>query len=175
MNETPGFGTRLSMAWRVIMDAAFAGQVAKALAAPAEKKALAPVTPATEASPAPALFLLSALQREGRFVDFLQQDVSSFADAEVGAAARVIHGGCRQALKQYFTFEPILPNPEGETITVATGFDPQRIQLTGNVAGQPPFKGSLKHHGWVASQVKLPAVSKTLDPRVIAPAEVELG
>lgn len=178
MNENPGFGARLGLAWRVLMDAAFAGRAAAVLDAPVEKKPAAapvPAAPAPEVSPAPALFLLSALQREGRLVDFLQQDVAGFADAEVGAAARVIHSGCRQVLKQYFTFEPILPNPEGDTVTVPAGFDAQRIQLTGNVAGQPPFKGTLKHHGWVASQVKLPTVSKTLDPRVIAPAEVELG
>ena len=155
------------------MDAVFAGQVVRALAAPAEAKP-APPSPPAEPPHASALFLLASLQREGRLVDFLQQEVSGFSDAEVGAAARVIHSGCRQALKPYFTFEPILPNPEGDRVTVAAGFDPQRIQLTGNVAGQPPFQGALKHHGWVASQVKLPAPSKTLDPRVIAPAEVEL-
>ena len=50
----------------------------------------------------------------------------------------------------------------------------QRIRLTGNVAGQPPFRGSLKHHGWVATGVRLPALSESLDPRMLAPAEVEL-
>lgn len=155
------------------MDAVFAGRVVRALAPPAEKKPAPPAPPA-EPPHASALFLLASLQREGRLVDFLQQEVSGFSDAEVGAAARVIHSGCRQALKPYFTFEPILPHPEGDQVTVGAGFDSQRIQLTGNVAGQPPFQGTLKHHGWLASQVKLPAPSATLDPRVIAPAEVEL-
>jgi hypothetical protein len=173
MNENPGFGARLSLAWRLLMDAALAGRVAAALAALAEKKSEAPPAPA-EPPHASALVLLASLQREGRLVDFLQQEVSGFSDAEVGAAARVIHSGCRQALKPYLTFEAILPHPEGDRVTVAPGFDPQRIRLTGNVAGQPPFQGALKHHGWLVSQVKLPAPSKTLDLRVIAPAEVEL-
>jgi hypothetical protein len=59
-------------------------------------------------------------------------------------------------------------------VTVPAGFDAQRIRLTGAVLGQPPFKGSLKHHGWVASDVRLPTVSEALDPRILAPAEVEL-
>ena len=54
------------------------------------------------------------------------------------------------------------------------GFDAQRIRLTGHIAGQPPFRGTLKHHGWVATAVRLPTVSETLDPRVLAAAEVEL-
>jgi len=168
------------MAWRLLMDAAFAGQVAQALTAPPVKKpatspAPAPVVALPEAPQASALFLLAALQREGRLVDFVQQEVAGFSDADVGAAARVIHQGCRQALKQYFVFEPVLPNAEGESVTVSSGFDPRRIQLTGNVAGQPPFSGVLKHHGWTASQVKLPTPASSLDLRIIAPAEVELG
>jgi hypothetical protein len=59
-------------------------------------------------------------------------------------------------------------------VTVPTGFNPERIRLTGNVAGQPPFRGALKHHGWVATSIRLPSMSPTLDPRIIAPAEVEL-
>jgi hypothetical protein len=59
-------------------------------------------------------------------------------------------------------------------MSVPAGFDAQRIRLTGNVSGNPPFRGTLKHHGWIAADVKLPAISDALDPRVVAPAEVEL-
>jgi hypothetical protein len=31
----------------------------------------------------------------------------------------------------------------------------------------------LKHHGWITTAVKLPAIP-AMDPKVIAPAEVEL-
>jgi hypothetical protein len=140
-------------------------------------------TPAAKAAPrelpperahASGLLVLAALQREGRLIDFLQQDVTGFSDEEVGTAARVVHAGCNKVLQQYFSFEPATRGDEGTPMTLPQGFDAQRIRLTGNVTGQPPFKGTLKHHGWVAREVRLPALADGLDPRVIAPAEVEL-
>jgi len=123
---------------------------------------------------ASGLAVLSLLQREGRLIDFLKEDMSTFSDAEIGAAARVVHAGCRKTFSEYFVIEPALKEAEGATILVPSGFDAQRIRLTGNIAGQPPFRGVLKHHGWVATAVHMPAVSETLDPRVLAAAEVEL-
>ena len=123
---------------------------------------------------ASGLAVLSMLQREGRLIDFLKEDMAAFSDAEIGAAARVVHAGCRKVLSEYFAIEPALKDTEGATIQVPAGFDAQRIRLTGNVAGQPPFRGTLKHHGWVATAVSLPAVSEKLDPRVLAAAGVEL-
>lgn len=171
MNPEPSFFARIGLAFRVLGDTALAAKVA-ALAAPA---ALAkPAEPPPEKTHAAGLAVLGLLQREGRLVDFLQEEVASFSDEEIGAAARVVHAGSRKVLAQYLTLEPVLRDSEGASVTVPAGFDPQRIRLTGNVAGQPPFRGALKHHGWVATSVRLPAVSSTLDPRVLAPAEVEL-
>ena len=130
--------------------------------------------PAPERAHASGLLVLSLLQREGRLIDFLQEDVTAFSDAEVGAAARAVHAGCKKVLAAHFTVEPVRKEAEGDAITLAAGFDAGRIRLTGNVAGQPPFRGTLKHHGWVASAVRLPSVSDALDPRILAPAEVEL-
>lgn len=124
---------------------------------------------------ASALVLLSMLQREGRLIDFLQENVASFPDADVGAAARIVHEGCRKVVQQYLSLKPVMTEGEGARVTVPAGFDAQRIRLTGNVAGQPPFAGSLKHQGWVTTEVKFPTVSPALDPRVLAPAEVELS
>lgn len=138
----------------------------------AEAKPLPP--PSLEATHASGLFLLSMFQREGRFVDFLQEDVAGFSDEQVGAAARVVHDGCRKVVKQYLSIEPVLAQEEGATVDVPAGFDAHRIRLTGNVAGAPPFKGALKHHGWAAKDVKLPAPPAALDPKILAPAEVEL-
>jgi len=132
----------------------------------------APTRP--ERAHASGLFVLGLLQREGRLLDFLQEEVAPFSDAEVGAAARIVHQGCRNILMQHLTLKPILSDSEGANVTVPDGFDAQRIRLTGNVAGKPPFKGSLKHHGWVASEVRLPSPPDALDPRILAPAEVEL-
>ncbi len=86
----------------------------------------------------------------------------------------VVHAGCRKVLADQLTLEPVLKEAEGATIKVPAGFDAQRIRLTGNIAGQPPFTGTLRHHGWQVTSVRLPAISETLDPRVVAPAEVEL-
>ncbi|OJT23069.1 hypothetical protein BO221_19485 [Archangium sp. Cb G35] len=149
-----------------------AGQPAQEKA-PEKKEPVAALPP--EREHAPALQFLSMLQREGRLIDFLQEDVAAFPDADVGAAARIVHEGCRKVLRQYLTLEPVLPQSEGDRVDVPAGFDAQRIRLTGNVAGQPPYNGALKHHGWVTTAVKFPSTSPAMDPRVLSPAEVELS
>ena len=170
-SQTLSFGARLSLAMRLLFNGELAASVTRLLKAQETKS----VTPAPERVHASGLLLLNALQREGRLVDFLQQDIASFSDEEVGAAARVVHGGCRKTLQQYFDFEPAAKETEGATVTVPKGFDAQRWRLIGNVAGDPPFRGTLRHHGWVARQVRMPVIAESLDPRVIAPAEVELA
>ncbi len=121
-----------------------------------------------------ALGLLGALQREGRLVDFVEEDLSSFSDEQIGAAARTVHAGCKKAIEDHFRLEPVYREPEGATVTVASGFDPAAVRLTGNVVGAPPFRGQLRHHGWKARDVKVPAAPDAADPAVVAPAEVEL-
>jgi hypothetical protein len=165
----PSFFERLKLAWRVLTDASAAARTAPLLEAPE-----APAEPPPEKVHAAGLAVLALLQREGRLIDFLQEDVAGFSDAEIGGAARVVHAGSRKVIAQYLTLEPVLKDAEGASVTVPAGFDAERIRLTGNVAGQPPFRGTLKHHGWAATSVRFPAVSATLDPRVVAPAEVEL-
>jgi hypothetical protein len=59
-------------------------------------------------------------------------------------------------------------------VRVDPGFDPSRIRLTGNVLGEPPYTGTLKHHGWRTAKVSLPQATAASDPSVVAPAEVEL-
>jgi hypothetical protein len=167
----PSFFARLGLAFRVLGNASLAARVSALEApAPAEK----PAEPPPEKIHASGLAVLALLQREGRLVDFLQEDVSAFSDAEIGAAARVVHSGSRKVLNQYLSLEPVLKDAEGATVSVPAGFNPERIRLTGNVSGQPPFRGALKHHGWVATSIRFPIMSSSLDARVIAPAEVEL-
>jgi hypothetical protein len=177
--ENLSFFGRLRMAVRLIFDAEFARQLtlpsARAPEATDKTETSATKTIAPARLHASGLLLLNSLQREGRLVDFLQQDVATFSDEEIGAAARVVHGGCRKVLRQYFELEPATKESEGSAITIQKGFNAQRIQLTGNVAGEPPFRGTLKHHGWVAKEVRMPTLSEAMDPRVVAPAEVELA
>ena len=132
-----------------------------------------PAAPTLEQQ-AQAIQLLGLLQKEGRLLDFLQEEIESYEDAQIGAAVRTIHRDCRKVLEEYVGIGPVLEGREESQITVEEGFDPSRIRLIGNVTGEPPFAGVLKHHGWLATHVKLPRPPDGHDQTVIAPAEVEL-
>lgn len=122
-----------------------------------------------------ALTLLSLLQSEGRFIDFIQQDITSFDDQDVGTAARVVHDGCRRALRERVALTPILDQKEGAAVTVDKDADRQAIKLTGDVPGRAgALRGTLRHHGWRAKSVKLPEPTKGHEHEVLFPAEVEL-
>ncbi|MGZ8899630.1 MAG: DUF2760 domain-containing protein [Limisphaerales bacterium] len=174
VEEQPGFFARLGLAFKVLGDASLAGKLQQLIDKPEPVKAEAPRMIPPEKTHASGLFVLSVFQQDGRLIDFLQQEVAGFSDEEVGAAARVVHGGCRKALERLVTPMRVLKDEEGATVTVPAGFDANRIRLTGNVTGQPPFKGALKHHGWVATDLKFPTLAESMDYRVLAPAEVEL-
>jgi len=181
-----GFAARLGLAIKVFFDGAYAYSLTAAAESPAEApgqlpapaEAAAEETQAEEAQPPDhgpgALHLMALLQREGRLIDFLHEDVSSFSDEEVGGAARVIHQGCGKVLAQYFAIEPLRKETEGGPISVEAGFNPDEFRLTGEVQGEPPYLGSLAHPGWRALEVKLPEVQQDHDATIIAPAEVEL-
>jgi hypothetical protein len=121
-----------------------------------------------------ALALLALLQREGRFVDFVRDSVDGASDADIGAAAREVHRGCRKVLDQHLSFEPVMPGAEEEKVSVPKGFDPSEIRLIGEAKGEPPYRGTLRHHGWRVVDAKLPSLAEGVDRTVIAPAEVEL-
>ena len=184
----PTFFARLFLAivayWRTLLDADFAAGVVRLRRGelpPPEEEPEKPEEPEPEPPPAleeappdSAQQLLGVFQREGRFVDFLQEDVSSFSDADIGAAARVVHDGCKKALDEHFTLEAIRTEEEGTKVTVEEGFDAAAIRLTGNVVGDAPFQGTLQHRGWRVTETRLPKVAKDHDVSVVAPAEVEL-
>jgi hypothetical protein len=121
-----------------------------------------------------ALALLALLQREGRLVDFLREPLDGFADADIGAAARDVHRGCRKVLEQHLSLEPVMPGAEEARVEVPRGFDPAEIRLIGEAKGEPPLRGTLRHHGWRVVDARLPALAEGVDRTVIAPAEVEL-
>ena len=144
-------------------------------AAPVAKPQPAPA-PAVikEATPDAALQLLGLLQRNARFVDFVEEDIAGYSDADIGAAARIVHEGCRATLRDHFAIRPVRSEAEGARVTLPAGFDAAAVRLTGNVVGEAPFSGSLTHRGWRVEEVKLPQLVKTHDASIIAPAEVEL-
>ena len=106
-----------------------------------------------------ALQLLGLLQREARFVDFIQEEVAPYTDAEIGAAARVVHEGCRKVLREHFAIQPVRSEAEGSRVTLQAGFDAAAVRLTGNVVGQAPFTGTLGHRGWQVTEVRLPQLT----------------
>lgn len=165
--------------FRVLFDARYAASIVRVGRAPEPSAAAVP--PSSPPAPAAALqdgegalVLLSLLQSEGRFVDFVQQDIAAFPDAEVGAVARMVHGGCRKVLGAHLRIEAIRAEPEGQPIALDAGFDANRVKLTGRVGGNGRVQGVLRHRGWHVVEVKLPKVVDPGGAVVLAPAEVEL-
>ncbi|MCA8253009.1 DUF2760 domain-containing protein [Burkholderia sp. AU31624] len=142
--------------------------------APAAAPVKAPAPELREASPQAALQLLGLLQRDARFIDFVEEDIAGYADADIGAAARLVHDGCRAALREHFTIVPVRDEAEGSRVTLPAGFDATAVRVTGNVVGAAPFTGTVSHRGWRVADVRLPKLTGSHDASVVAPAEVEL-
>jgi hypothetical protein len=178
--QLPSFAQRLGLAFnlffRTLFDAEFAASVQKLNSdLQMDLKQSTEDTPVLhETDPDSALQMLGLLQQEGRLVDFLEEDVAQYSDEEIGAAVRVVHEGCRKALREHLTLQPIRQEAEGVSITLEQGFDASALRPTGNLVGEPPFTGTLAHRGWRATEVRLPKLAKDHDVHVIAPAEVEL-
>ena len=122
-----------------------------------------------------ALALLALLQRESRLVDFLRESLDSYQDADIGVAVRDIHRGCKKVIEEHFVLEAVMPGEEDTRVKVPAGFDPGEVRLIGKISGEPPFTGTLRHHGWRVTEVKLPTLTEGVDRRVLAPAEVEIA
>ncbi len=127
-----------------------------------------------ESHEASHLRLLAMLQHSGRLVDFLKEDLSSFTDSQIGAAARKIHQDCAQSLEEVVTIRPIMEEKEGATVRVAQGYDPTLIKVVGKVKGEPPYQGVLVHKGWKAHKRSLPKKSGEYNQEIICPAEIEV-
>jgi Domain of unknown function (DUF2760) len=189
-----GLGKRISYAARCFFSVLSRGEVpediapevvrtpaaAELKAAPAKEAAALPATkepsaPGPDDSTDRAVQMLALLQRDGRLIDFFNEDITPYKDAQVGAAVRELHANCRKALEQYFKLEPILAGEEDGPVTVDAGFDPASVKLVGNVTGQPPLRGLLRHKGWRVSSVRLPPLPPQQAGRtIVAPAEVEI-
>jgi hypothetical protein len=168
-----GVWTRVKLACEAFFTLLFKGEL------PPDLQERAPTAPAPMVSAVAdtmdrAVQMLSLLQRDGRFVDFLKEDVAAYSDAQIGSAVRDVHAGCRRALDRYVTLEAILDGREGEGTTIAQ-VDPAAVRLVGNVTGQPPFRGTLLHRGWRATRVELPPLGADATRSVVAQAEVEVA
>ncbi|HMV94183.1 MAG TPA: DUF2760 domain-containing protein [Thauera aminoaromatica] len=182
-SRNPSFFRRIGLAFSVLFGAELAGRLvrlreegADTEAAAGTEDAAAAAQPAIvrETTPEAALQLLGLLQRDARFIDFVQEDIAAYSDADIGAAARVVHEGCRKVLDEHFAITPVRDEAEGSRLTLPEGFDAAAVRLTGKVVGKPPFTGTLGHRGWRVTDTRLPALAEGHDASVIAQAEVEL-
>jgi hypothetical protein len=120
------------------------------------------------------LHTLSVLQREGRLLDFFDEDLKQYSDEQIGAAVRSIQADCKQAVKKFIDPRPVVNAAEGDPFTVAPGFDMNAMNLVGDVSGAPPFEGIIKHPGWKAGKKEIPKLADIPDSTVITPAEIEI-
>lgn len=178
-----GFWTRIGLAFRSFFSIVSDGEVPQDILEelnPPETPALkegVEVAPRQLEAPVEsfdrAIQMLALLQRDGRLIDFLAEDVAPYPDSQLGAAVRSVHESCRQALERYVKLEPIIASQEDQPVTVEQGFDPAAIKLIGNVSGEPPLRGLLRHRGWKVKEVNLPTLPGS-GRSVVAPAEVEV-
>lgn len=174
-------------AFRILFDGRYAASVAALEEGSATVEALPPPAPSAAPAKAPermpsaepasaedgALQLLALLQREGRFVDFLEQEVTAFKDEEIGAAARLVHEGCRRALHAHAKVVSVRGEAEGARLSLEQ--PSSDVKLVGNVAGSAPFRGVLRHRGWKVEELRLPTLIGAHDTKVVAQAELELS
>jgi hypothetical protein len=131
-----------------------------------------PPAPAAKTSDG-ALQILGILQRDSRLIDFLMEDITAYSDDQVGAAVRELHNQCRDSVARYVTLQPVIDSVEG-TFTQAPSKDPNVVKFIGNVPAAPPSGGILRHKGWRAVKIDLPALGAKQDAAVLAPAEIEI-
>lgn len=174
-------GLAFRVFFRLLFNAALAERVRPLLveAAPSPVPPIGPSKPEDKIKKKPArseaLNLLAMLQREARLVDFIQEPILGYSDEQIGAAVRDVHRDCAAVLQRAFALKSVHDEPEGSTIEVPVGFDAACYRLTGRVPEQPPFRGTLAHHGWQATQCVLPEWTGGDDAAmIIAPAVVEV-
>ncbi len=172
---------RIALAFRSFFALLFSGSLSDDLlrdlglirreAVPAPKP-VAPPPPVVRTSDG-ALQMIAILQRDSRLVDFLMEDISGYADDQIGAAVRELHDQCRDSLARYVKLEPVIDGVEG-TYAKSPSKDPNLVKFVGNVPAKPPEGGTLRHKGWRAAKVDLPALGAKQDAAVVAPAEIEI-
>ncbi len=120
-----------------------------------------------------AIHILAEMQKEGRLIDFLKENLDDYNDEEIGGSVRSIHEGCKKAIDSHIQMEKVLDQEEESTCRINKDYDAKSIKLTGRVADNYPMKGSLVHPGWKVKEVKLTQKSKSAQ-NILAPAEVEI-
>jgi hypothetical protein len=160
--------------------------------APVTAPAAEPVT-LSKPKPAPkpvatrseALTLLAALQREGRLVDFLREDLAGATDAQIGAVARDLQRDCRAAVERFFALAPLSEQAEGSRVELPAGYDAAQYHVLGGAKAATSCEqesdglnaavcGIVLHPGWRATKCDVPTYTGPESGHlVIAPCEVE--
>lgn len=167
--------SQISLAFRCFFALLFGGKLSPELIDELgikPKAAPAPAAPTVRVSDG-ALQMLSILQRDARLLDFFLEDIAPYSDEQVGAAARSMHGPAKEALERYVKLAPVIDGVEG-TFVKAPSKDPGTVKFLGNVPATPPEGGTLRHRGWRAATIALPAVNARQDLTILAPAEIEV-
>lgn len=171
---------RFGLAMRVLFNGKFAQEVTAALSGSAapkieQKSAESAAPPKPEPVRNDAVTLLATLQREARLIDFLQEDITTYDDAQVGAAVRDIHRESNKVIERLFGLKPVCDQEDGTPVDVPKN-PAGRFQLVGQIGDQRPERGTLVHPGWQASKCELPTWSGSDKAAlVVAPAEVEVS
>ena len=171
---------RISFAFRSFFSILFSGVLPADIAQAFGYSKVIPIKATPAPAPKPqsgpadgAVQILSVLQRDARLVDFLMEDISGYSDDQIGAAVRELHDQCRDSVARYVTLQPVIDGVEG-TFAQAPSKDPHLVKFVGNVPATPPSGGTLRHKGWRATKVDLPALPVKQDAAIIAPAEIEI-
>jgi Domain of unknown function (DUF2760) len=168
---------RWQYAFRAFFSLIFQGRIADDILSAFVSKPAPVATPVAAQPPdttSRATQVLALLQRDGRLIDFLMEDLAAYPDAQIGAAVRDVHSGCREMMSRYLTLTPVFDGEEGSRVTIERGTDPARVKVVGNVTDSPPVQGVLRHRGWEVSRMELPPLQGT-GLTIIAPAEVEVA
>ena len=174
-------GKRWKYAFRAFFSLIFHGTIAREILDAVSAHSATPATEPPSAAPPPAIAdtqeraaqMLAVLQRDGRLVDFLMEDLSAYSDAQIGTAVRDVHRGCREALVKYATLAPVLGDAEGAAVRLDRP-DPSRIKIVGAVTSASPLQGVVRHRGWEVTQLSLPPLPGS-GRTIVAPAEVEVA
>lgn len=178
------FGTAIRVFFAALFNRDVADCLRRALDAPSQSdesiKRIEATKPTPPASPRPnepgysrsdAITLLATLQREARLVDLIQEDLTAYSDAQIGAAARPCLKQCAATLQRVLALRPLEPTPDGTVISVPKDASILRYQWIGEAEGDT---GKLLHHGWQATHVQLSEwTGGQADQLVIAPAQVQ--
>ena len=126
-----------------------------------------------------AVQILGLLQKEGRLIDFLMEDISQYSDDQVGAAVRDVHKNSKAALERHMTLVPVVDGVEGTVTRLASAGLSVRDTISLRLVGKVPADGKveagiLQHRGYKVEKIDLPALKPGEKATILAPAEIEV-